>query len=63
MRLFSARHDFPTQWANFQSVTPAANERSALKLKLRPEHYPFWSQGRLNTLVRAEIRSSVTPHR
>jgi hypothetical protein len=63
VRLFSARHDFPTQWASFRGITPAANERFALKLKLRPEHYPFWSQGRLNTLVRVDVlaRSTRSP--
>ncbi|MCI0702939.1 MAG: insecticidal toxin protein [Planctomycetia bacterium] len=55
VRLFSVRHEFPTQWASFQGQTPAANERFALNLKLRPEHYPFWSQGRLNTLARVEV--------
>jgi hypothetical protein len=44
--LFSVRHDFPSQWAKFQSVTIAAATPSAeLQLTLVPELYPFWAQG------------------
>ena len=62
-RLFSVRHEFPTEWAKFQSKTPALNHRFELKLPLRPEHYPFWSQGRLNSTVRADVlaRSTMAP--
>ena len=55
VRLFSVRHEFPTEWAKFQSQTPGANQRYELTLNLRPEHYPFWSQGRLNKVTRVEI--------
>jgi Tc toxin complex TcA C-terminal TcB-binding domain len=37
--LFSIRHDFPTEWAKFQT-------NSILSLAFTPELYPFWSQGR-----------------
>ena len=44
--LFSVRHDFPSQWAKFQSVAIAAATPSAeLQLTLVPELYPFWAQG------------------
>jgi len=44
--LFSVRHDFPSQWAKFQSVTIAAATPSAeLQLTLVSELYPFWAQG------------------
>jgi hypothetical protein len=44
--LFSVRHDFPSQWAKFQSTTISAATPSAeLQLTLVPELYPFWSQG------------------
>lgn len=36
--LFSLRHDFPTEWAKFQST-------SGFSLPLTPELYPFWAQG------------------
>jgi hypothetical protein len=41
VRLFSIRHDFPTEWAKFKSKQ-GAND---LVLKLRPEHYPLWTRG------------------
>jgi hypothetical protein len=44
--LFSVRHDFPSQWAKFQSVTIGATTPTAqLQLKLIAELYPFWAQG------------------
>lgn len=46
VRLFSARHDFPTEWAKFQAQTPPAGHRFKLALNLRDEHYPFWSAKR-----------------
>ena len=63
VRLFSVRHEFPTAWAKFQSQTPAANQRCELTLNLRDEHYPFWSQERLNSVKRVDIlaRSTRTP--
>ena len=63
MRLFSVRHEFPGEWAKFKSQTPAANQRFELAITLRPEHYPFWSQGRLNNIVSVEIvaRSTQDP--
>lgn len=48
LRLFSVRHDFPGEWAKFQTQTPAAGQRFELALTLRPEHYPYWSRGRLS---------------
>jgi len=40
--LFSLRHEFPSQWAKFQSAPPAPTAQ--LQLTLIPELYPFWSQ-------------------
>jgi receptor-binding and translocation channel-forming TcA subunit of Tc toxin len=54
-RLFSVRHEFPTEWAKFQTQTPAAGQRFELVLNLRPEHYPFWSQGHLDTVKRLDL--------
>jgi hypothetical protein len=63
VRLFSVRYEFPTEWARFQGQTPAANRRFELRLNLRPEHYPFWSQGHLNTVAGVEVltRSTADP--
>jgi hypothetical protein len=41
MRLFSIRHDFPTEWAKFKTKQ-GTND---LVLKLKPEHYPLWTRG------------------
>lgn len=63
VRLFSVRYEFPTEWAKFQGQTPGANPRFELALNLREEHYPFWSQGRLNSVTRVEllVRSTKAP--
>jgi hypothetical protein len=58
MRLFSIRHEFPTEWAKFQNQTDSGNQRFELALNLRPEHYPYWSQGRLNSVKRVDIMVS-----
>ncbi len=55
VRLFSMRQEFPTEWAKFQNQTPASGQRFELALKLRPEHYPFWSKGHLNTVVGVDV--------
>jgi hypothetical protein len=47
VRLFSVRHEFPTEWSRFRNQPPAAGERR-LTFTLRPEHYPFWIHGRLH---------------
>jgi hypothetical protein len=48
--LFSVRHDFPSQWAKFQSVAISATTLSAqLQLALVQELYPFWAQGILSS--------------
>ena len=62
-RLFSVRHEFPTEWARFQGQVPGENQRFELAVNLRAEHYPFWSQGLLNSVARVELllRSSAEP--
>jgi len=63
MRLFSVRHEFPAEWATLTTQVPPANHRYELKLNLRPEHYPFWSQGRVKAVTGVDIlaRSTATP--
>ncbi|MEQ1742475.1 MAG: neuraminidase-like domain-containing protein [Candidatus Nitrotoga sp.] len=63
VRLFSVRHEFPTEWAKFQSQASIPGQRFELAITLRPEHYPFWSQGRLNSVLRVELlaRSTQNP--
>src|SRR5262249_18513727 len=56
VRLFSVRHEFPSEWARFTSATiDQTHPFIDLALTLRPEHYPFWSRGRLDAIRRAEI--------
>src|SRR5262249_39558621 len=56
VRLFSVRHEFPTEWAKFRSVKlDQATEVAELTLNLRDEHYPFWSRGRLETVKRVDL--------
>lgn len=44
--LFSMLHDFPSEWAKFQSVViGGATPTAELSIALRAEHYPFWAQG------------------
>lgn len=55
VRLFSVRHEFPTEWAKFQRQSPGTNQRFELALNLRKEHYPFWSQDRLKSVLRVDL--------
>jgi hypothetical protein len=63
VRLFSMRHEFPNEWANFQEQTAVANQRFELKVKVREEHYPFWSKGRPGIVKRVDVlaRSARQP--
>lgn len=47
-RLFSVRHEFPSEWAKFRAQELDQNQRFELTLGLRTEHYPFWAHGSLN---------------
>lgn len=54
VRLFSIRHEFPSEWSRFASPRPEG-ALIPLSLPLRAEHYPFWAQGRLNHVTRVEL--------
>ncbi len=61
VRLFSIRHEFPTEWANFKNVMVRdATPPAALTLVLRQEHYPFWSQDNLVAIRRADLIIKTT---
>lgn len=61
VRLFSVRHEFPTEWAKFKSVKiNGATKIAELTLNLRQEHYPFWSQGRLEAVKRVDLFGKTT---
>jgi hypothetical protein len=51
VRLFSLRHEFPTEWAKFKSVKiGGATADAELILDIREEHFPYWSKGRLDSI-------------
>jgi hypothetical protein len=61
VRLFSIRHEFPTEWAKFKSSTITNSATTAeLSLNLRPEHYPFWSQHNLTAVKRIDCLAQST---
>jgi hypothetical protein len=43
VRVFSVRHEFPTEWARFRSSQPNASQRCELKLSIKAQHFPFWA--------------------
>ncbi|NCC32810.1 MAG: hypothetical protein EOM24_12435 [Chloroflexia bacterium] len=56
VRLFAIQHEFPGEWHRFKTHTPSPNQRHELMLTLKPEHYPFWAQGRLKTVHQVDLR-------
>ncbi|MCG3158144.1 MAG: hypothetical protein DKINENOH_04785 [bacterium] len=61
VRLFSIRHEFPSEWAKFKSVKIEGETKTAeLSLNLREEHYPFWSRGKLKKVNRIDLFAKTT---
>ena len=61
VRLFSVRHEFPSAWAKFITTKIDTTVKTAeLSLDLRPEHYPFWSRDRLQTVQQATVIARVS---
>jgi hypothetical protein len=56
VRLFSVRHEFPSEWAKLKAtrLTGAATT-ATLQLELLEEHYPFWSAGRLHEVKAVDM--------
>ncbi|MBD1833296.1 insecticidal toxin protein [Cyanobacteria bacterium FACHB-472] len=64
VRLFSLRHEFPTEWAKFKSVKiEGATKRAALMLNLSAEHYSFWSQGRLGAIKQVDFLAKTNENK
>lgn len=40
-RLFSMRHEFPSEWATFEGA--AGGTIASLSFNLPPQHFPFWA--------------------
>jgi len=61
VRLFSTRHEFPTEWARFKSVQITDSTKAAeLTLRLKEEHYPFWSRSRVEVAKRVDLFVKAT---
>ena len=64
VRLFSVRHEFPTEWAKFKDeqldLTSIPPVFAKLTFQPKPEHYPYWSQGSLNRVRQAEVFAETT---
>ncbi len=51
VRLFSLRHEFPTEWAKFKSVKIESGTANAeITFNIREEHFPYWSKSRLESI-------------
>lgn len=56
VRLFSVRHEFPSEWAKFKSIKiQGAVKTAELAIELRPEHYPFWSRDSIDAVKRVDV--------
>ncbi|MBK9316761.1 MAG: hypothetical protein IPM55_21325 [Acidobacteria bacterium] len=56
VRMFSVRHEFSTEWAKLKSIKiSGATKAAELTLKLREEHYPFWSRSRVEVAKRVDL--------
>lgn len=51
VRLFSLRHEFPTEWTRFKNVKIEGETSNAeITFKIRNEHFPYWSKSRLESI-------------
>ncbi len=53
VRLFSIRHEFPTEWARFKNMKPGGPLSTTIELK--EEHFPFWSKGIVKAVKEAGV--------
>lgn len=58
VRLFSMRHEFPTEWAKFKNVGDGLP--AELAIELRTEHYPFWAASFVESIKRIGIFARTT---
>jgi hypothetical protein len=52
-RLFSARHEYPTNWAQFLNPAPGAG--NVLTLEMPPERFPFFTKGLDVTVIAVDV--------
>jgi len=59
-RLFSARHEFPADWARFKQVQITKDTpRAELSFGLVADHYPFWSRGSIDEVHQVDLYAKV----
>ena len=63
VRLFSVRHEFPTEWAKFKSIEIEGETTAILTLNIREEHYPFWSKSMLEAVKRLDLFAKTNKNR
>jgi len=60
VRLFSVRREFPSDWARFKNAKLTDDVQTAeLSLPLREEHYPYWSKGRVRSVIKVEALAKI----
>lgn len=51
VRLFSLRHEFPSEWSRFKRIEiSGATTVAEITLKIEEQHFPYWSKGRLESI-------------
>ena len=60
-RLFSLRHEFPTEWHRFLNPPAGSNEDQTLTMALTKERFPFLFQGRISAIDSMELFVKVKP--
>jgi len=58
VRLFSVRHEFPTEWASFKK-SDLVNGDALLKIALQDTHFPYWTQGAKREAVELKWQSQT----
>jgi len=60
VRLFSLKHDFPTEWHRF---TTSEEDEKVFTAELKEEHYPFWSRNSQAEKVKImEVPDNIAPN-
>lgn len=58
VRLFSMRHEFPSEWAKFKA---AAASPYPLSFTLLAQHYPYWSRALTSTVAALQVFAELAP--
>ncbi len=60
-RIFSLRHDFPTEWYRFLNPASGSTEDQTLTMPLTKDRFPFLFQDRITTIDSMELFVKVKP--